>query len=82
MNTWGWCGPGTGMGWMWIFPFLFFLLMIAMMGFFWRRGFRTPWCGMMGDHAHETPRQILDRRYAGGDITKDQYDEMKRNLER
>ena len=82
MNTWGWCGPGTGMGWMWIFPFLFFLFMIAMMGLFWRRGFRPPWCGTMGDHAHETPRQILDRRYAGGDLTKDQYDEMKRNLER
>ncbi|HLZ35901.1 MAG TPA: SHOCT domain-containing protein [Nitrospira sp.] len=82
MNPWTWCGPGTGMGWMWIFPFLFFLLMIAMTGFFWRRGFRAPWCGMMGDHQHENPRQILDRRYCSGEVTREQYDEMKRNLER
>jgi putative membrane protein len=80
MNTWGWCGPG--MGWMWIFPLLFFFLMIAMMGFFWRRGVRPPWCGMMRDHAHETPRQILDRRYASGEVTKEQYDEIKHSLER
>lgn len=68
------------MGWMWMFPFLFFSLMIAMLVLFWRRGFRPPWSGMMG--GQETPRQILDRRYAGGEVTKDQYDEMKRNLER
>ena len=76
---WGWCAPGTGMGWMWIFPLLFFLVMIGMMGFFWRRGF-MPGCGMMGDNRHETPRQILDRRYAGGQITKEVYNEMRSNL--
>ena len=80
MNTWGWCGPG--MGWMWIFPFLFFLFMIAVMGFFWRRGVGPPWCGMMRNHLHETPQQILDRRYAGGEVTKEQYNEIKHNLER
>ncbi len=78
MTPWTWCGPG--MGWMWMFPLLFFLLMIAMMGFFWRRGFRLPWCGMMGDHSHETPRQILDRRFASGEVTKEQYDEIRRSL--
>ena len=78
MNPSTWCGPG--MGWMWFFPFLFFIVMIAMMGLFWRRGVRPPRCGMMGDHLHETPRQILDRRYASGEITKEQYDEIKRNL--
>ena len=76
---WAWCGPGTGMGWMWIFPLLFFLVMIGMMGVFWRRGFMSG-CGMMGDHRHETPREILDRRYANGEVTKTQYDEMRRNL--
>ncbi len=63
-----------------MFPFLFFIVMIAMMGFFWRRGVRPPWGEMMGGHLHETPRQILDRRYASGEITKEQYDEIKRNL--
>lgn len=27
-----------------------------------------------------TPREILDRRYAAGEITKDQYDQMRRDL--
>ena len=27
-----------------------------------------------------TPRTILDRRYAAGEITKEQYDQMKRDL--
>ena len=27
-----------------------------------------------------TPRAILDRRYAAGEITKEQYDQMKRDL--
>lgn len=71
-----------GMGWMWIFPFLFFFFMIAMMVSFWRRGLRAPWCGMMGGHSHETPKQILDRRYASGEVTKEQYEEIKHNLER
>jgi putative membrane protein len=77
-GMWGWCAPGTGMGWMWIFPFLFFLFMMGMMGMFWWRGFRRPWTGM--GHFHETPRQILDRRYASGEVTQQQYEEMKRNL--
>jgi putative membrane protein len=69
-----------GMGWMWIFPLFFVLMMMGMMAFFWRRGFRQSWCGMMGDHQHETPRQILDRRYASGEVTKEQYDEMRHSL--
>jgi putative membrane protein len=27
-----------------------------------------------------TPRATLDRRYADGEITKDQYDQMRRDL--
>ena len=64
-----------GMGWMWIFPFLFFLCMIGM---FWWRGFGRS--GRMGGHFHETPRQVLDRRYASGEVTQQHYDEMRRNL--
>lgn len=77
MNPWLWCG--SGMGWMWIFPVMFFTVMLVALVLFWRRG-SLPWCGMMGTHSHETPRQILDRRYAGGEITREQYDQMKRDL--
>ncbi len=31
--------------------------------------------------AGEAPLDILKRRYAGGEITKEQFDEMKRHLE-
>jgi putative membrane protein len=33
-----------------------------------------------GDADAPTPRTILDRRYAAGEITKEQYDQMKRDL--
>ena len=36
--------------------------------------------GGNSQHA-ESPRSILDRRYAAGEITRDQYDEMRRVLE-
>lgn len=39
-----------------------------------------PCHGMMGRDKQETMRQILDRRYVGGEFRKEQYDEMKRNL--
>jgi uncharacterized membrane protein len=29
----------------------------------------------------ETPRQILDRRCASGEITKEQYEQIKRDIE-
>lgn len=76
MNALGWCG--SGMNWMWVFPALFVLMMLGVMVMFWRRGF-LPWCGL-GHYEHETPRQILDRRYSSGDITKEQYDEMRHSL--
>lgn len=79
MNMWESCEPGMSMSWMWVFPLLFFLVMIGMMFMFWRRG-GVHWCGMMGHQGHETPRQILDRRYASGEITKEQFDEMRHNL--
>lgn len=31
--------------------------------------------------AAEAPSEILRRRYAGGEITKEQFDEMRRTLE-
>jgi uncharacterized membrane protein len=29
----------------------------------------------------ETPSQILERRYASGDITKEQYEQMRRDID-
>ncbi|MFM9882587.1 MAG: SHOCT domain-containing protein [Burkholderiales bacterium] len=39
---------------------------------------RAPWAQSTGG---ETARQVLDRRYAAGEITKEQYDVMKLDIE-
>jgi putative membrane protein len=77
---------------MWIFPFTFMVLMMLFIGIwafgFFRRsggwGHSCPMCGWhpRGTQDQEPPRQILDRRYAGGEITKEQYEGMKQDLER
>ena len=77
MNAWTACMPGmTGM---WVFPLLLFIMMIGTAIMLWRRGM-MPGCGKIGHHGHETPRQILDRRYASGELRKEQYDQMKQGL--
>jgi putative membrane protein len=77
-----------GFRWMWIFPFTFMVLMMLFMGlcvfwFFRRSG--CPMCGWWNTPRTkdlEAPRQILDRRYASGEITKEQYEGIMQDLER
>ncbi len=68
-------GNWTGFGYMWIFPLLF----LAVFLYFMRGMFGG---GMSGMHSKddETPRQILDRRFAAGEISKEEYEEMKATL--
>jgi uncharacterized membrane protein len=91
-NLWG-----THWYWLCIIPFLLMIavfvlgsLMCRHMGV-WRwspartgRG-RFDCCGPdrnpCSDWWSETPGQILDRRYASGEITKEQHEQMKRELE-
>jgi putative membrane protein len=67
----------------WIFPLLCLIFMVAMMFMMFRRG--GAGCLPFGRGARtgnggETPAQILDRRYASGQITKEQYQAMRRDL--
>jgi len=82
MHPYDWWTPGFP--WMWIFPFMFFLAIVFMVVFFtlFLRGGPFWWRHGHHDPTRETPRQILDRRYASGEINKEQYEEMKRDLER
>lgn len=67
-----------GMSFMWMFPFFFFLAIVVCVMFV----FRGPWSMWRGgdDRRGQSPREILDRRLASGEITKDQYEDLKRTL--
>lgn len=70
-------GLGMGLGW------IFWVVIIG--GAIWliSRQFNT---GATNQSTHqranqtETPRDILKKRYARGEITEDEFKEMKRNL--
>ena len=65
---------GHGFGFMWIFPLLFLAVFV-----FFMRG------NMFGQNnsqntTNETPREILDKRFAKGEINKEEYEDMKKTL--
>jgi len=67
----------------WIFP----VVMIFFCIFFMRRGCRGMMCGFgshSGDTSHngtgESGLEILDKRFAQGEINEDEYEEKKRKL--
>jgi len=64
----------------WVFPLLCVLLMAIMMIACRAMPFRFGPCARSGDRK-ETAGQILDRRYAGGEIGKEQYESMRRALD-
>jgi uncharacterized membrane protein len=64
-----------GSGWIWI-PFAFFFLFFAFRWFFWPRGWGY-WSGYStGDDAY----YIMRGRFARGEITKEQFEQMSRDL--
>ncbi len=72
-------------GW-WIFPII---ICIIMMFFFFmmfaRGGFRPPWSqdsdkNRSESKGLETAIDILKKRYAKGEITKEEFDQMKKDL--
>ncbi len=66
-------------GMFWIFPLLCFAFMALMMigcgGMRFHRGH-----GRGTGNGQETAREILERRYVNGEIGKEQYDAMRRDL--
>jgi len=68
---------GFGMWFGWVFWILLVAGVISLVVFGVRRG--SHGCGH--DHAHErSARDILDERYARGEINRDQYEQMKRDI--
>jgi putative membrane protein len=69
-----WEGPWYGFHWMWMFPVIFLALCAAFL-------FLGPGRMMHAGHGRETAREILDRRYAQGEIGREEYQRMREDLE-
>ncbi len=83
---WGYDAFCCGFGWWWVFPAVMILMMFLCFFMMRRRGWMM--CGpsprmsddsCWGRHS-ETAREILDKRYARGEIEKEEYEEKKKEL--
>ncbi len=78
-----WMWPWGGM---WIFPMIMFVVMmiIFFIAFFGRWGCGPMWWGPRGQHRDrgdsETALEILKKRYAKGEITKEEFSQMKKDI--
>jgi len=69
-------GVWNGFHWGWLIPIAMMVLCFLMMrgrGGCMVRRHRSP-------HAGESAREILDKRYALGEIGREEYEEKKRNM--
>lgn len=80
-------GPGNFFdSGMWIIPAIMILIMLLFaFGIIGRGGFCGPWSRgggrSRGDgQSSETPMEILKKRYAKGEITKEEFDRIKRDM--
>ena len=80
-------GPGYfGCGGMWGFPMsIFVIILVAVFLIVGWLCFGGPWRRPPGAYDHkykdmETPLQILERRYAKGEITKQEFEQIKKDL--
>ena len=82
-------GPEHTMWWpwagMWIFPLIMCAVFIGIvMWFVWRGGCRSPRCGPGRGHSEaresDSALNILNKRYAKGEISKEEYEQMKHDI--
>ncbi|MGA2639766.1 MAG: SHOCT domain-containing protein [Spirochaetia bacterium] len=80
MLGWGWMHGGYGFPFWWIGAGfrLIVLAGLAVGGVYLARSFSRQ--GGWRGHREETPLEILQKRYARGEISKEEFEEMKRNL--
>jgi putative membrane protein len=86
---WGYDGCCFGFGWWWIIP-VAMIIMMALCFFIMRGRMSCITCGPFTrtsrdsswDGRSESAREILDKRYARGEIGKEEYEEKQRDIER
>jgi putative membrane protein len=69
-------GFGNGFPWWWIIPIAMMILCFLMM--LRRRGCMTNWSG--SHHDAGSAQEILDKRYARGEIGKEEYEQKKKDI--
>lgn len=76
-GAWGW------MPWMWIFPLVFLVLMVTFIVYMMRGGMGNgPMCDSHQAHGSSTTaREQLDRRYARGEISREEYRQIRKDLD-
>ena len=72
----GW-GHMGGPGWGGMFMWILFLIIAVLLVYVILRGMKGD---RSGTSFHETPLDILKKRYARGEITREQFDEIKNDL--
>jgi len=69
---------------MWFFPMIFpifgFAVMLMVVYLIFGRGFRPPWRDYRDDKQSDGAVEILKKRYAKGELTKEEFDQMKKDL--
>ncbi len=73
------------LGGMWIFPLIMLTVVLLIVYFvFGRGGFRPPWQDSsrpdIQARSSETAHEILEKRYAKGEITREEFLKMKKDL--
>ena len=69
---------GHGFGFMWIIPLIFLIVFLFFMRGIFGQGGGT---GQSPGSKPESAREILDKRFAKGEINKEEYEEMKQALD-